>query len=136
MNDDLKLDEIIKRQDEILKRLYAMDKPVFVQDGEKKRVLRVSEICFVTTNPKGLDIFTTDGKKHINFDSISEMDKEYQNTSLMKTHKSFIINLDLIDSVKVVPGGREVTFKGISSELTARITFDTLDEFHRRFGKT
>lgn len=136
MSDDLKLDEIIRRQDEILKRLQAIDKPLFVQDGEKKRVLRVSEICFITTNPKGLDIFTADGKKHINFDSISEIDKDYQNTSLMKTHKSYIINLDLIDSVKVVPGGREVTFRGLPPDLIAKITSDSLDEFHKRFGKT
>ena len=55
---------------------------------------------------------------------------------LMKTHKSFIINFNFIDSVKVIPGGRELTFVGLPPELTAKVTSDALDEFESRFGKT
>ena len=66
---------LIKQQNQTLKRLSVVEKPVFVQDGDKKKVLRVSEIAFVTTNPKGLDIYTTEGLKYVNFESISDMDE-------------------------------------------------------------
>ena len=86
---------------------------------------------------EGLDIYTIDGQKHINFDSISDTAEEFkENISLMKTHKSYLININNISSVKVVPGGREVTFKGLPDDLVAKITSDALDEFERRFGKT
>jgi len=132
----LRLDELIKQQNETLKRLSTLNKPVFVQDGDKKKVLRISEIAFITTNPKGLDIFTLDGNKHINFDSISDMAEEFGNSEeLMKTHKSFIVNLNSIASVQVVPGGRELRFKGLSPDITAKVTSDSLAEFEKRFGK-
>ena len=132
-----KIDELLKQQSEALKKLQVLEKPVFVQDGDKKRVLRIPDICFVTTNPKGLDIYTSDGNKHINFGSISQMAEEFKDDSrIMKTHKSFIVNFNLIDTVKVVPGGREVTFKGLTPELTAKVTSDSLAEFESRFGKS
>jgi len=132
-----KLDELIKQQNETLKRLEILDKPIFVQDGDKKKVLRLSEIAFITTNSKGLDIYTTDGKKYVNFASISEISEEFKDDSrLMKTHKSFIVNFNEIETVKVVPGGRELTFKNLSPDLTAKVTSDALQEFESRFGKT
>jgi DNA-binding LytR/AlgR family response regulator len=112
-------------------------KPFFVQDGDKKKVLRISDICFITTNPKGLDIFTSDGNKYINFGSISDTAEEFKDDPrLMKTHKSFIVNFNFIDSVKVIPGGRELTFKNLPPDLTAKVTSDSLEEFEIRFGKT
>lgn len=131
-----KLDELLKQQTEVLKRLEFINKPLFVQDGDKKKVIRVDEICFITTNPKGLDIYTTDGLKHINFSSISETDEEFKDDPrLMKTHKSFIVNLNQIDTVKV-ESGRELTFKGLPPDLTAKVTQDYLEEFEKRFGKS
>lgn len=131
-----RLDELISQQNQTLKILSAVDKPVFVQDGDKKKVLRISEIAFITTNPKGLDIYTLDGNKSINFDSISEMAKDFADCGeLMKTHKSFIVNLNSIASAQVVPGGRELTFKGLNPDITAKVTSDSLAEFEKRFGK-
>jgi DNA-binding LytR/AlgR family response regulator len=131
-----KLEEIIKGQNELLKVLQTVDKPVFVQVGDKKKILRINEISFVTTNPKGLDIYTSDGNKYINFDSISGMAEDFKaEQRLMKTHKSFIVNLNQIDTVRVVPGGRELTFKGLNPDITAKVTSDVLEEFQKRFGK-
>ena len=132
-----KLDELLKSQLEVLKKLEGVEKPIFVQEGDKKKVLRIPEICFITTNPKGLDIYTSDNKKYINFDSISQMDNDFKgDPRLMKTHKSFIVNLDSIDTVNVVPGGRELAFKNLPPELTAKVTSDALTEFEKRFGNT
>ena len=137
MNDEIisRLDDLIRQQKETLKQLSTLEKPVFVQDGDKKKLIRIPDLCFVTTNPKGLDIHTSKGEKFINFDSISEMEKEFSDDRrLMKTHKSYIVNLTMIDSVKVVPGGRELTFKGLPPELTAKVTSDALSEFEDRIN--
>ena len=125
-----------QEQAEVLKVLAFVDKPLFAQDGVKKRILRVPEIAFITTNPKGLDIYTIDGKKHINFSSISDTDEEFKDDPrLMKTHKSFIVNLVNIETVKV-ESGRELTFKGLPPDLVAKVTQDYLEEFEKRFGKS
>jgi DNA-binding LytR/AlgR family response regulator len=108
---------------------------LFVQDGDRKKLLKVSEVCFITTNPKGLDIYTLTGEKFINFSSISETEREFsEDPRLMKTHKSFIVNLTMIDSVKPIPGGRELTFRGLPSDLIAKVTFDVLNEFEDRLN--
>lgn len=138
MNDEIigKLEEILKGQNELLKVLESVGKPIFVQLGDKKKILRVNEISFITTNPKGLDIYTTDGNKYINFDSISQVAEDFKDDlRIMKTHKSFIVNLNEIDSIKVISGGRELTFKGLNPDITAKITSDALEEFQKRFGK-
>ena len=140
MSENDNLDDLIqdiKSIKESIERLELLEKPIFVQDGDKKKVIRIPEICFITTNSKGLDIYTLDNKKHINFSSISETAEEFKDDSrLMKTHKSFIVNLDNISSVKVIAGGREVTFIGLPEDITAKITSDVLEEFEKRFGKT
>ena len=125
-----------QEQTQVLKRLELVEKPLFVQDGDKKRAIRVSDIAFITTNPKGLDIYTIDGKKHINFSSISETDEQFKDEPrLMKTHKSFIVNLVHIETVKV-DSGRELTFRGLPPDLTAKVTSDYLEEFEKRLGKS
>ncbi len=135
--DLIELIEDIKKIKKSIEHLEILEKPIFVQDGDKKRVLRIPEICFITTNPKGLDIYTLDNKKHINFSSISETIEYFKDDPrLIKTHKSFIINLNNISSVKVIPGGREVTFINLPDDITAKITSDSLEEFEKRFGKT
>ena len=132
----LELKELRKEQLELLKRLELIEKPLFVQDGDKKKALRVSDISFITTNPKGLDIYTVKGEKYINFSSISETDQEFKDDPrLMKTHKSYIVNLNQVDTV-IVQSGRTLTFRGLSPDLTARVTHEYLDDFHKRFGKT
>jgi len=136
-NDLIELIEDIKSIKKSIERLELLEKPIFVQDGDKKKVLRITDICFITTNSKGLDIYTLDNKKHINFSSISETIEEFKDDPrLMKTHKSFIVNLDNISSVKVIAGGREVTFIGLPEYITAKITGDVLEEFEKRFGRT
>jgi DNA-binding LytR/AlgR family response regulator len=136
-NDLIELIEDIKSIKKSIERLELLEKPIFVQDGDKKKVLRIPDICFITTNSKGLDVYTLDNKKHINFSSISETIEEFKDDPrLMKTHKSFIVNLDNISSVKVIAGGREVTFIGLPEDITAKITGDVLEEFEKRFGRT
>ena len=49
-----------QEQIETLKKLESIQKPIFAQSGDKKKVLRIDYISFITTNTKGLDIYTTD----------------------------------------------------------------------------
>ncbi len=137
LNDLLaEIKQLRQTQEEVLKTLGIVGKSVWVQDGDKKKLLRIPEISFITTNPKGLDIYTATGEKYINFDSIGETAKELKDDSLMmKTHKSFIVNLNQIDTVNVIPGGRELTFKNLSPQITVKVSSDYVEEFEKRLGK-
>ncbi len=137
LNDLLaEIKQLRQTQEEVLKTLELVGKSVWVQDGDKKKLLRISEISFITTNPKGLDIYTATGEKYINFDSIGETAKELKDDPrMMKTHKSFIVNLNRVDTVKVIPGGRDLTFKNLSPDIIAKVSSDYLKEFEKRLGK-
>ena len=142
MTDNKPLEDILKElkqyaeeQKQILDHLAQVEKPLWVQEGEKKKLLRIGEIAFMTTNEKGLELYTIDGKKYINFDSISHVEKEFAHDQrLMKTHRSFIVNLNHIDTIATVSGGRNLTFKGLSEEIMAKVTYEYVDRFLERLG--
>ena len=123
-------------QTEILENLDLLEKPLWIQDGNKKKLLRPSEITFITTNPKGLDIYTTTGQKYINFGSIGQTTEDLMGDSrIMRTHKSFIVNLSQIDTVTVIPGGRVLTFRNFDPKITAKVSLEFLKEFEVKLGK-
>ncbi len=137
LNDLLaEIKQLRQTQEDVLKTLEIVGKSVWVQDGDKKKLLRIPEISFITTNPKGLNIYTATGEKYINFDSIGNTANDLKdNPMMMKTHKSFIVNLNQIDTVKVIPGGRDLTFKNLSPDIIAKVSSDYLKKFEQRLGK-
>ena len=125
-----------EEQAEILENLDLLEKPLWIQDGNKKKLLRPSEITFITTNPKGLDIYTATGQKYINFGSIGQTTEDLRADSrIMRTHKSFIVNLSQIDTVTVIPGGRVLTFRNFDPKITAKVSLEFLKEFEVKLGK-
>ena len=125
-----------EEQAEILENLDLLEKPLWIQDGNKKKLLRPSEITFITSNSKGLDIYTTTGQKYVNFGSIGQTTDDLSADSrIMRTHKSFIVNLTQIDTVTVIPGGRVLTFKNFDPKITAKVGFEFLREFEFKLGK-
>lgn len=140
MSEDLQpvLDELRHyrvQQEELLEKLTQIEKPVWVQDGHHKKLLRISEISFITTNARGLDIYTTSGEVFKNFDSIANLEKTYAHDKrLMKTHRSYIVNLDQIDTIQTISGGRILRFKGLKSDFNAKVTHEYLTSFLERLG--
>lgn len=106
-----------------------------VQDGERLRLLRVSEIAFITTKDDGVTIHGADGRRYLAFEGIGEVWKRHEaDRRLMRTHKSYIVNLDQVRAVDNVEAGREVLFYGWPDETLARVTNESAAEFDRRLG--
>lgn len=123
--------------EQLLNSLKVLDQVLWVQQGQKMKLLRVPDIAMITTNPRGLDVHTITGEKFANFDSISNVDKDFAaDPRMMRTHKSYLVNINAIDTIEVSSSGRILTFKGLSPEITARVTYEYLDEFEKRLGKS
>lgn len=122
--------------EQLLNTLKVLDQVLWVQQGQKMKLLRVPDIAFITTNPRGLDVYTVAGEKFINFDAISNMEAAFAvDPRMMRTHKSYLVNLNQIDTVEISSSGRVLTFKGLPPELTAKVTYEYLAEFEKRLGK-
>jgi len=107
--------------DALLKMAKALDPPVKrigVQENDSVYLLPTEEICFITTGDGGgVEYYAADGKKYVNFDSISGLDKKLaEDPKFMKVHKSYIVNLKQIATVTTVSGGRELGFRAWPDE--------------------
>lgn len=124
--------------DELLKMAKALDPPVKrigVQENDSVYLLPVEEICFITTRDEGgVDFYAADGKKYVNFDSITGLDKKLaEDPKFMKVHKSYIVNLKQIATVTTVAGGRDLKFKAWPGEAVkcAQAYVKPLEEYFK-----
>lgn len=107
------------------------------QDGERLRLLEVSEVCFMTTDPltDNLVVRASDGQGYVNFESLDLVGQRFQaDPRLMRTHKSFLVNLNQIRTVDNASGGRILAFKGLPDDVTAKVSEDNRGDFLRRLG--
>ncbi len=105
------------------------------QQGARLRLLKVSEIAFITTEDDGVAIHGADGQVYLYFEGIGVVWERLKlDQRLMKPHKSFIINLDQVRAVDNDNAGRAVFFYGWPDETTARVTNDNVAEFDRRLA--
>lgn len=122
----------------ILQRLEeeaTLSKRQAVQDGERLRLLRIGEIAFITTKDDGVLIHGADGRTYLAFEGIGAVWKRHEaDPRLMRTHKSFIVNLNQVRAVDNVEAGRKVFFYGWPDETIARVTNENAREFDRRLG--
>jgi DNA-binding LytR/AlgR family response regulator len=109
------------------------------QEGDRLVLLMLADICFITTQKTGDDdtlaVCAADGKRYTNFQSLDVIAKLFaQDPRLMRTHKSFLVNLNRIRTVDNDGGGRILTFIGCDDSLTARVSGDNRTDFERRLG--
>lgn len=120
---------------ECLEDEASVAKRLKVQLGDRMRLLKVSEISFITTNERGLSIHATDGQIYVNFESITAVDKLFAGDHrLMKTHKSYMVNLNQVETIDSTSGGRELTFYGWPPDVTAKVAYSYVEELERRLG--
>lgn len=105
------------------------------QQGDRLRLLKVSEIAFITTKDDGVAIHAADGQVYLYFEGIGVVwERLKADQRLMRPHKSYIINLDQVRAVDNDNAGRAVFFYGWPDETTARVTNDNVAEFDRRLA--
>lgn len=131
--------QVVRRENAVLlQRLEEAALPArrqAAQQGDRLRLLKVSEIAFITTEDDGVAIHGADGQVYLYFEGIGVVWERLKlDQRLMKPHKSFIINLDQVRAVDNDNAGRAVFFYGWPDETTARVTNDNVAEFDRRLA--
>jgi DNA-binding LytR/AlgR family response regulator len=125
-----KVDELLK----IAKELSPPVKRIGVQEGESILLVPVEEISYITTRKEGgVEYHTVDGKTYVNFESITGLEKKLSaDPKFMKVHKSYIVNLQQIETITTMSGGRDLRCKGWP-EMAVRCSQDYVKKLEGYF---
>jgi DNA-binding LytR/AlgR family response regulator len=120
--------ELEAKIDELLKMAKALDPPVQrigVVDPENANsvyLLPAEDICFVTTlkegKKSGIEFYASDGKTYVGFSSLSDLVKKVaDDPKFMQVHKSFVVNLKQVVTIKMATGGRDLICQAWPNEV-------------------
>lgn len=112
-------DDIEKKLDEGLALLRVLRPPrrriAAVLDGGGQRLLRPEEVVYFTIHDDPKDrrllIFTADGGQHYNFKGLVDMATLLaDDPRFVRVHKSLLVNMEHVTSIRPGGGGRELSF--------------------------
>lgn len=128
------LQQHLQQQQAVLQELRQQRLPLWVQAGKQLKLLWPDEICFITSETKvGLEVFTVAGERYPSFQTLSELEERLQpEPQFMRTSRQHLVNLSRIDQVQPAGRGRNLTFKGLPTDLQARVTDGYLKAFLER----
>ena len=92
----------------------------------------IPQIAMVMRENRATILLMQDGTRYVVGDGMAELDERLQDEIFFRTHKSYIVNLNLIDSI--APYGRwtyVVKLKGLRED--ALITHERFEELQKRF---
>ena len=95
--------------------------------------LDLPEIAMVLRENRSTVIVMADGARYVVGDGMAELDERLPDTLFFRTHKSYIVNLNLIESIQ--PYGRWtyiVKLRGLKDD--ALITHERFEELQKRFA--
>ena len=93
----------------------------------------IPDIAMVMRENRSTVLLMRDGTRYVVGDGMAELDERLPDALFLRTHKSYIVNLNLIDSV--MPYGRWtfiVKLKGLKED--ALITHERFEELQKRFA--
>ena len=94
--------------------------------------VKVSRIVLIQREERMTAIYTTDGRRYLTGDNLSEIEEKLPPELFFRSHKSYIINIDQIDSI--TPYGRwTYVVKLENTTQDALITHEKLEELEKRF---
>lgn len=131
-------DELKQKLDEGLALLRTLRPPkrrIAVVDGDGVRLLKPEEVVYFTTGEdRRLQVFTADGGQHFNFKGLSDMEAVLaDDPRFQRVHKSFLVNLEHVSIVRMVPGGRELAFAALP-DLRIKVAQDRVKALEAYFG--
>lgn len=95
-------------------------------------VLNIREIMLIQREERATAIYTESGEKYVTSDSLSELEERLPGDTFFRTHKSYIVNLNDIDTIE--PYGRwTYIVKLRGCKLDALITHEKFEEIQTRF---
>jgi len=118
----------------------ALEKPtpgpvpgrMMIRHREGVSFVDVPDIAMVMRENRATILLMKDGLRYVVSDGMAELDERLPDEVFFRTHKSYIVNLNLIDSIQ--PYGRWtfiVKLKGLKED--ALITHERFEELQKRF---
>ncbi len=106
---------------------------IMLRHREGVSFLDLREIAMVMRENRSTVILMRDGARYTVNDGMADLDERLPDDLFFRTHKSYIVNLNLIESIQ--PYGRStyiVKLKGLKDD--ALITHDRFEALHATFG--
>ena len=123
--------------EEIYKLVQDLNPPVKrieVDLGGGIQFLRVEEIVFITTDDKRLKYVTAGGQELYNFNTLAKMEKILaENRNFMRTHRSYIVNLDHVDRIEKKDSSYIIYFTSLP-EQTASLSESNVKALKQYFS--
>ena len=110
----------------------AVSGKLMLHHKEGVSLVSVENIILVQREERMTAIYTSDGKRYMTGDSLSEVEERLPGEIFIRTHKSYIVNMNYIDSI--TPYGRWtyiVKLHGTTQD--ALITHEKFEELQRLF---
>lgn len=82
-----------------IKEIEQMDKYLIINDKSNTKKIKHSQITYIEIQKKDMTIHTVNGDYVIKY-SMDKIEKEIDNVNFYRCHKSFLVNLEYVDSVK------------------------------------
>jgi len=123
----------VPRQDEPPRgEALAVPGRMMLRHREGVSFIDIPDIAMVLRENRSTVLVMKDGTRYVVGDGMAELDERLPDDMFFRTHKSYIVNLNLIDSI--APYGRWtfiVKLKGLKDD--ALITHDRFEELQKRF---
>lgn len=95
--------------------------------------INMSDILLVQREERATVMYTADGKRYVIPETLSEIMEKLPQEAFLRSHKSYIVNIDAIDSIS--PYGRwTYVVKLRGTEHDALITHEKFEELEKRFS--
>ena len=106
---------------------------IMLKHREGVSFLDLQDIAMVMRENRSTVILSRDGARYVVGDGMADLDERLPDDTFFRTHKSYIVNLNLIESIQ--PYGRWtyiVKLRGLKDD--ALITHERFEELQKRFG--
>lgn len=130
----------------IRERLLGAPEPVEAKSAARRQAKRLmlhhregvsmvdtDSILLVQREERSTVMYTADGKRYVIPETLSEIMEKLPEDTFLRSHKSYIVNVDAIDSI--LPYGRwTYIVKLRGTEHDALITYEKFEELEERFS--
>ena len=123
----------MSRQPEAAAAVEPVQGRMMLKHRDGVSFIDVPDIAMVMRENRSTVLLMKDGARYVVGDGMAELDERLPDDTFFRTHKSYIVNLNLIESI--APYGRwtfVVKLKGLKDD--ALITHERFEELQKRFA--
>ena len=123
----------MSRQPEVAAAVEPVQGRMMLKHRDGVSFIDVPDIAMVMRENRSTVLLMKDGARYVVGDGMAELDERLPDDTFFRTHKSYIVNLNLIESI--APYGRwtfVVKLKGLKDD--ALITHERFEELQKRFA--